>query len=102
MGLVTELAADRDDLMAKARAWIAANPKAKQPWDQPKFRIPGGDSRSPGGGADAGHRAVASRRPRAGATTRRSAHHEQHLRRRPARLRRRLRGGKPLLRGLRA
>jgi 3-hydroxyacyl-CoA dehydrogenase / enoyl-CoA hydratase / 3-hydroxybutyryl-CoA epimerase len=47
MGLLTELAADRDDLMAKARAWIAANPKAKQPWDQPKFKFPGGDSRSP-------------------------------------------------------
>jgi 3-hydroxyacyl-CoA dehydrogenase/enoyl-CoA hydratase/3-hydroxybutyryl-CoA epimerase len=47
MGLVTELASDRDDLLAKARAWIAANPKARQPWDQPKFRFPGGDSRSP-------------------------------------------------------
>ena len=47
MGLVTELVADRDELMAKARAWIAANPKAKQPWDQPKFRMPGGDSRTP-------------------------------------------------------
>ena len=47
MGLVTALAKDRDDLMAQARAWIAANPKAKQPWDQPKFRFPGGDSRSP-------------------------------------------------------
>ena len=47
MGLITELAANRDELMAKARAWIAANPKAKQPWDQPKFKMPGGDSRSP-------------------------------------------------------
>lgn len=47
MGLVTELAADRDELIAKARAWCLANPKAKQPWDQPKFRFPGGDSRSP-------------------------------------------------------
>lgn len=47
MGLVTALAKDRDELMAQARAWIAANPKAKQPWDQPKFRFPGGDSRSP-------------------------------------------------------
>jgi len=47
MGLLTALAKDRDDLMAQARAWIAANPKAKQPWDQPKFRFPGGDSRSP-------------------------------------------------------
>jgi 3-hydroxyacyl-CoA dehydrogenase/enoyl-CoA hydratase/3-hydroxybutyryl-CoA epimerase len=48
MGLITALAKDRDELMAKAREWIAANPKAKQPWDQPKFRIPNGDSRSPG------------------------------------------------------
>ncbi|MFO1219991.1 MAG: 3-hydroxyacyl-CoA dehydrogenase NAD-binding domain-containing protein [Burkholderiaceae bacterium] len=48
MGILTELARDRDDLMAKARAWIHANPKAKAPWDQPKFKIPGGDSRSPG------------------------------------------------------
>jgi 3-hydroxyacyl-CoA dehydrogenase / enoyl-CoA hydratase / 3-hydroxybutyryl-CoA epimerase len=47
MGLITDLAKDRDELMAKARAWIAANPKAKQPWDQPKFKFPGGDSRSP-------------------------------------------------------
>jgi 3-hydroxyacyl-CoA dehydrogenase/enoyl-CoA hydratase/3-hydroxybutyryl-CoA epimerase len=47
MGLLADLAKDRDELMAKARAWIAANPKAKQPWDQPKFKFPGGDSRSP-------------------------------------------------------
>ncbi len=47
MGLLTELAADRTEMLAKARAWIVANPKAKQPWDQPKFRFPGGDSRTP-------------------------------------------------------
>jgi 3-hydroxyacyl-CoA dehydrogenase/enoyl-CoA hydratase/3-hydroxybutyryl-CoA epimerase len=47
MGLVTELAASREELMAKARAWCLANPKARQPWDQPRFRIPGGDSRAP-------------------------------------------------------
>jgi 3-hydroxyacyl-CoA dehydrogenase/enoyl-CoA hydratase/3-hydroxybutyryl-CoA epimerase len=47
MGLLADTAADRDELMAKARAWIAVNPKAKQPWDQPKFKFPGGDSRSP-------------------------------------------------------
>ena len=47
MGLVTDLAADRAELLAKARAWIAASPKAQQPWDAPKFRFPGGDSRSP-------------------------------------------------------
>ncbi|MFY7855180.1 MAG: 3-hydroxyacyl-CoA dehydrogenase NAD-binding domain-containing protein, partial [Rubrivivax sp.] len=48
LGLITELAPDREALMAQARAWIAANPKAKAPWDAPKFRFPGGDSRSPG------------------------------------------------------
>ena len=47
MGLLAELAKDREELMAKARAWIAANPKARQPWDLPKFRFPGGDSRTP-------------------------------------------------------
>jgi 3-hydroxyacyl-CoA dehydrogenase/enoyl-CoA hydratase/3-hydroxybutyryl-CoA epimerase len=47
MGLLTAVAQDRDELMAQARAWITANPKAKQPWDLPKFRMPGGDSRSP-------------------------------------------------------
>jgi len=47
MGLVTALAQDRDDLLAKARAWCLAHPKARQPWDEPKFRFPGGDSRAP-------------------------------------------------------
>ncbi|RZI83705.1 MAG: 3-hydroxyacyl-CoA dehydrogenase [Rubrivivax sp.] len=47
MGLVTELAANRDELLAKARAWCAANPKPSQPWDTKGFRIPGGDSKSP-------------------------------------------------------
>ncbi len=47
LGLLQGLAKDRDDLMAQARAWIAANPKAQQPWDAPKFRFPGGDSRAP-------------------------------------------------------
>jgi 3-hydroxyacyl-CoA dehydrogenase/enoyl-CoA hydratase/3-hydroxybutyryl-CoA epimerase len=46
-GLVGELASSADDLLAKARAWILANPAPKQPWDMPKFRYPGGDSRSP-------------------------------------------------------
>src|SRR3546814_21189047 len=45
-GIVHELAADHDDMMAKARAWIAANPQAMQPWDDKKFKWPGGDSKS--------------------------------------------------------
>ncbi|PRY42373.1 3-hydroxyacyl-CoA dehydrogenase NAD-binding domain-containing protein [Umezawaea tangerina] len=38
-GFIDELATDRDDLIAKARAWIAANPAPRQPWDKPGFTI---------------------------------------------------------------
>ncbi|MCS7478223.1 3-hydroxyacyl-CoA dehydrogenase NAD-binding domain-containing protein [Umezawaea endophytica] len=38
-GFVDELAADRDEMIAKARAWIAANPAPQQPWDRPGFAI---------------------------------------------------------------
>ncbi len=47
LGLVTELAKDRNDLMYKARTWCATHEKSQQPWDAPRFRWPGGDSRSP-------------------------------------------------------
>lgn len=46
-GLVDELVADRDALMAAAKAWIAANKGAKQPWDQKSARIPGPQPGSP-------------------------------------------------------
>ncbi len=46
-GILNELATDKDDMFAKARAWIAANPKPVQPWDDKKFRWPGGDSKNP-------------------------------------------------------
>src|SRR3990167_3626805 len=46
-GLIHELASDKDDLLAKARAWIAANPAAKQPWDVAGYKIPGGTPSSP-------------------------------------------------------
>ncbi len=47
MGLLGALANDKSELMAQARAWCLANPKAAQPWDLPKFKFPGGDSRAP-------------------------------------------------------
>jgi len=50
LGLVDELVADRAALMAQARAWIAANPAPKQPWDRKDWKIPGGGARSPGNG----------------------------------------------------
>ncbi len=39
----------KDQLVADAKAWVKANPDAKAPWDQDKFKIPGGIVYSPGG-----------------------------------------------------
>ncbi|MEI6388079.1 MAG: 3-hydroxyacyl-CoA dehydrogenase NAD-binding domain-containing protein, partial [Spirochaetota bacterium] len=47
IGLVDELATDAVDMMAKARAWIRANPSSSQPWDRDDFRLPGGAPSSP-------------------------------------------------------
>ncbi len=46
-GLVNELAADRDELLAKSRTWILANPEARQPWDNKGYQIPGGTPSNP-------------------------------------------------------
>jgi 3-hydroxyacyl-CoA dehydrogenase/enoyl-CoA hydratase/3-hydroxybutyryl-CoA epimerase len=46
-GLIDALAADRDELLAKARAWILAHPEAVQPWDNKAYQIPGGTPSSP-------------------------------------------------------
>jgi 3-hydroxyacyl-CoA dehydrogenase/enoyl-CoA hydratase/3-hydroxybutyryl-CoA epimerase len=47
VGLVNELASSQDELLAKARAFIAQTKRAQQPWDAPVFKWPGGDSRAP-------------------------------------------------------
>ncbi|QFU77138.1 3-hydroxyacyl-CoA dehydrogenase [Halioglobus maricola] len=41
-GLLHELAADEDEMAARAKAWIKANPEAKQPWEEPAYVMPGG------------------------------------------------------------
>ena len=46
-GLVHELADDEDDMAVRAKAWIKANPEAKQPWEQPDYSIPGGGPDDP-------------------------------------------------------
>jgi len=46
-GLLDDLAATPEDMLAKARAWIMANPESKQPWDEPGYKIPGGTPSSP-------------------------------------------------------
>jgi 3-hydroxyacyl-CoA dehydrogenase/enoyl-CoA hydratase/3-hydroxybutyryl-CoA epimerase len=42
LGLIDELAADRDEMLAKAIDWITANPNPSQPWDREGFKLPGG------------------------------------------------------------
>lgn len=46
-GLIDELAANHDELLAKARAWIIANPAAVQRWDVKGYQIPGGTPSNP-------------------------------------------------------
>ncbi|MFI5975490.1 3-hydroxyacyl-CoA dehydrogenase NAD-binding domain-containing protein [Streptomyces sp. NPDC051452] len=46
-GLVHEVAATQEELLAKARAFIDAHPESRQPWDEPGYRIPGGTPANP-------------------------------------------------------
>jgi len=48
MGLVHEVA-PADQIVAFAKAWVKANPNAKAPWDDPKFKLPSGKVYSPQG-----------------------------------------------------
>ncbi|MEU7026169.1 3-hydroxyacyl-CoA dehydrogenase NAD-binding domain-containing protein [Streptomyces sp. NPDC046275] len=46
-GLVHELAATPEEMLAKARAFIEAHPESHQPWDVPGYKIPGGTPSNP-------------------------------------------------------
>ncbi|MFC9930440.1 3-hydroxyacyl-CoA dehydrogenase NAD-binding domain-containing protein [Streptomyces sp. NPDC127190] len=46
-GLVHEVAATPQEMLAKARAFIDAHPESHQPWDVPGYRIPGGTPANP-------------------------------------------------------
>ena len=48
MGLAHEVASS-DQIVALAKAWVKANPHAKAPWDDPKFKLPSGKVFSPQG-----------------------------------------------------
>lgn len=41
-GIIDEVTQNHDEMMAKARSWILANPGAAAPWDGPGFKLPGG------------------------------------------------------------
>ncbi|MGW1870824.1 3-hydroxyacyl-CoA dehydrogenase NAD-binding domain-containing protein [Streptomyces mauvecolor] len=46
-GLVHEVAATPDEMLAKARAFIDAHPESQQPWDVKGYKIPGGTPSNP-------------------------------------------------------
>ncbi|MGW8600930.1 3-hydroxyacyl-CoA dehydrogenase NAD-binding domain-containing protein [Streptomyces sp. NPDC055893] len=46
-GLVHEVAATPEEMMAKAIAFIDTHPESQQPWDVPGYRIPGGTPSNP-------------------------------------------------------
>ncbi|MFD5098129.1 3-hydroxyacyl-CoA dehydrogenase NAD-binding domain-containing protein [Streptomyces albidochromogenes] len=46
-GLVHEVAATPEEMLAKARAFIDANPQSHQPWEVKGYKIPGGTPSSP-------------------------------------------------------
>lgn len=46
-GLIHDIAGTPDEMLSKARAWIAANPGAVQPWDVKGYKIPGGTPSTP-------------------------------------------------------
>ena len=48
LGLVHEVA-PLAEIVAKAKAWVLANPGAKAPWDQPGYKLPSGKVFSPTG-----------------------------------------------------
>jgi 3-hydroxyacyl-CoA dehydrogenase / enoyl-CoA hydratase / 3-hydroxybutyryl-CoA epimerase len=48
MGLVHEVAPP-SEIVALAKAWVKANPNARAPWDDPKFKLPSGKVFSPQG-----------------------------------------------------
>lgn len=46
-GIVDDLAGSAEELMAKAKAFIVANPASQQPWDKKGFKLPGGAPHHP-------------------------------------------------------
>ncbi|WP_346837799.1 3-hydroxyacyl-CoA dehydrogenase NAD-binding domain-containing protein [Microbulbifer sp. SAOS-129_SWC] len=48
-GLIHQLASDAEQLLEHARAFVLANrgETVQQPWDQPGYRMPGGDAKNP-------------------------------------------------------
>ena len=47
LGLIDEILADEDELLARAKTWILEHPEAQQIWDTKNYRMPGGTPSHP-------------------------------------------------------
>ncbi len=47
IGIVDEVVATGEEMLVKAREWIAVHPRAQQPWDVKGYKIPGGTPSTP-------------------------------------------------------
>jgi 3-hydroxyacyl-CoA dehydrogenase/enoyl-CoA hydratase/3-hydroxybutyryl-CoA epimerase len=47
LGMVDEVVDTPEELLARAKQWIADNPEAGQPWDRKGYKIPGGSPSNP-------------------------------------------------------
>jgi len=47
LGIVDEVVETPEEMLAKAREWITAHPRAQQPWDVRGYKIPGGTPATP-------------------------------------------------------
>jgi 3-hydroxyacyl-CoA dehydrogenase / enoyl-CoA hydratase / 3-hydroxybutyryl-CoA epimerase len=47
VGIVDELVSSKEQLLARAKEWVLANPGAKQVWDRDGYKMPGGLPSSP-------------------------------------------------------
>jgi 3-hydroxyacyl-CoA dehydrogenase/enoyl-CoA hydratase/3-hydroxybutyryl-CoA epimerase len=47
IGIVDEVVATSQEMLERARDWIAAHPRAQQPWEARDYRIPGGTPSTP-------------------------------------------------------
>jgi 3-hydroxyacyl-CoA dehydrogenase/enoyl-CoA hydratase/3-hydroxybutyryl-CoA epimerase len=47
VGIVDDLVATPEQMLARARDWIFAHPQAQQPWDTPGYKVPGGTPATP-------------------------------------------------------
>lgn len=47
LGMIDEVVATPEEMLANAKAWITAHPDADQPWDRKGYKIPGGSPTNP-------------------------------------------------------